>query len=484
MHPIVILTVFLVYTSLLFIIAAITGKRSTNETYFTGNKSSPWLVVAYGMIGSSLSGVTFISIPGEVGNSAFSYLMIVFGYLVGYAIIAQVLLPMYYERNLTSIYTYLGQRFGEVSYKTGSSFFLLSRSIGSSFRVYLVVNVLQVFVFDTWGVPFWINVALFMTLILAYTFRGGIKTIVWTDTLQTTFMLAALAVSVYFISTDLGMGLGTLLKEIADSSYSQILFTDFNDKRFYLKQFISGAFIAIVMTGLDQDMMQKNLTIRKLKDAKNNIYLLSWMLVPVNMLFLILGAALYMYASHMSIPIPAVTDNLFPEIALKHHGSFAGIVFLIGLMAAAYSSADGSLAALTTSFSVDILGLKKDTIKSEESKSRTRKIVHLGFALFLSLLVIIFRQINDQSVITKLFTIAGYTYGPLLGLFTFGLFTKYKIYDRWVPLVAILAPAICYLISVNSEMLFNGYRLGFELLVLNGILTFTGLLLLIDRRQP
>lgn len=484
MHPLSIVAVFICYSVLLFIIAAITGRKSNNETYFSGNKSSPWLAVAYGMVGSSLSGVTFISIPGEVGSSGFSYLMIVIGYLVGYAVIAEVLLPLYYSRNLTTIYTYLGQRFGPYSYKTGSSFFLLSRSIGSSFRVYLVVNVLQVFVFDNWGVPFGINVALFMILILLYTFRGGIKTIVWTDTLQTTFMLAAVAVSVYFISTDLGLGLGGLIKEVTSSEYSKIIFTEVNDKNFFLKQFISGAFIAIVMTGLDQDMMQKNLTIRTLKNARKNIYLLSWILVPVNLLFLFLGASLYLYASKTGISLPASSDDLFPLIALKHHGALAGTVFLIGLVAAAYSSADGSLTALTTAFSVDILGLRQKTAMSDKKKTRVRMIVHLGIAVFLTMLVIIFRTISDQSVINKLFTIAGYTYGPLLGLFTFGLFTKFRVYDKWVPLVALLSPVLCYILSIYSEYLFNGYKFGFELLVVNGIFTFTGLLLLVNKSAP
>lgn len=477
MHPLSILSVFVLYSALLFAIAAITSRKSNNETYFTGNKSSPWLAVAYGMIGASLSGVTFISIPGEVGTSGFSYLMIVFGYLLGYAFIAQVLLPLYYNRNLTSIYTYLGERFGVFTYKTGSAFFILSRSIGSSFRVYLVVNVLQIFVFDNWGIPFAVNVALFMGLILLYTFRGGIKTIVWTDTLQTTFMLAAVAVSVYFISTELGLGLGGLFKKVVHSEYSKLLFTDINDKRFYLKQFISGAFIAIVMTGLDQDMMQKNLTCRNLHDAQKNIYLLSWMLVPVNMLFLMLGAALYLYAANLGLAIPASTDDLFPVIALKHHGAFAGFVFLIGLVAAAYSSADGSLTALTTSFSVDILGLKSRNI-DEKRKVKLRMTVHVLFAVFLTLLVIVFRAINDQSVISKLFTIAGYTYGPLLGLFAFGLFTTWQVYDRWVPFLAVLSPLLCYILSANSVSWLGGYRFGFELLVVNGLLMFAGLYLL------
>lgn len=478
MNPNFILAIFIGYSSLLFIIAYITSRKSNNETYFRANKSSPWYVVAYGMIGASLSGVTFISIPGEVGTSAFSYMVLVFGYLVGYAVIAEVLLPVYYKKNLTSIYTYLKGRFGNYTYKTGASFFLLSRSIGSSFRVYLVVNVLQVFLFDNWGVPFAVNVALFMGLILLYTFKGGIKTIVWTDTLQTTFMLAAVGVSVYIISDRLGLNFRTMVNAITDSDLSQMFFTNVNDKRYFLKQFFSGAFIAIVMTGLDQDMMQKNLTCRNLGDAKKNIYTLSYLLIPVNLLFLSMGALLYIYAMHMGIDIPQRTDDLFPMIALNHGSTLAGITFLIGLMAAAYSSADGSLAALTTSFCVDILGLRETTKISEHDKIKTRMIVHLSFTVFLTLLVVFFRAISDESVINKLFTIAGYTYGPLLGLFAFGLFTKINVRDKWVPVVAIISPVISYWLSTNSESFFNGYKFGFELLILNGLITFIGLWML------
>lgn len=483
MNPITILLIFIAYTSLLFVIAYFTGRRSTNETYFSGNRNSPWVVVAYGMIGASLSGVTFISIPGEVGTSGFAYMVLVLGYLLGYAFIAQVLLPVYYGRKLTSIYTYLDQRFGPATYKTGASFFLLSRSIGTSFRIFIVVNVLQIFVFDTWGVPFAVNVALFMGLILLYTFRGGIKTVVWTDTLQTTFMLAAVVVTIFIISKELGLSIGNLIQEARDSQYTRMFFTEINDKRFYLKQFFSGAFIAIVMTGLDQDMMQKNLTCRNLRDAKKNIYLMSWSLVPVNLLFLFLGAFLFIYADKMGIAIPARTDDLFPLLALKHHGAFAGIVFLIGLVAAAYSSADGSLTALTTSFSIDILGLEKNKNLTDKQKVKTRMIVHLSFAVFLSGLVVLFRAISDESVINKLFTIAGYTYGPLLGLYSFGLFTKRSVNDRLVPAIALLSPALSYILSVNSAQWFNGYKFGFELLIFNGLITFMGLLAISKKKQ-
>ena len=483
MNPLLILAVFISYSALLFLIAGITGRRSTNDTYFTGNRNSPWYIVAYGMIGASLSGVTFISIPGEVGASGFSYMVLVLGYLLGYAFIAQVLLPVYYGRKLTSIYTYLEQRFGPYTYKTGASFFILSRSIGSSFRVFLVVNVLQIFVFDNWGIPFAVNVALFMGLILLYTFRGGIKTVVWTDTLQTTFMLAAVIVSVTIISRDMEMSLGALINQVSESDFSRMFFSEINDKRFYLKQFFSGAFIAVVMTGLDQDMMQKNLTCRNLKDAKKNIYLMSWSLVPVNLLFLFLGALLYLYVQKMGIAMPLRSDDLFPLIALKHHGTIAGLVFLIGLVAAAYSSADGSLTALTTSFSIDILGLGNKSNLSDRKKVNIRMIVHLCFAIFLTGLVVLFRSISDQSVITKLFTIAGYTYGPLLGLYAFGLFTKRGVVDRYVPLIALVSPVLSYILSVNSIHWFNGYRFGFELLIFNGLITYIGLLIISDRRK-
>ncbi|MDY0343832.1 MAG: sodium:solute symporter [Lentimicrobium sp.] len=483
MPPVTILSVFIAYSLLLFIIAGITGRKSNNATYFTGNRNSPWYIVAYGMIGASLSGVTFISIPGEVGNSAFSYMVLVLGYLLGYAFIAGVLLPVYYGRNLTSIYTYLRQRFGKRTYKTGASFFILSRSIGSSFRVFLVVNVLQIFVFDAWNMPFILNVGIFMGLILLYTFRGGIKTIVWTDTLQTTFMLAAVVVSSVMIARELELSFTGMIREIEASSYSKMFFTEVNEKRHFLKQFVSGAFIAIVMTGLDQDMMQKNLTCRNLKDAKKNIYLMSWSLIPVNLLFLGLGAMLYIYAERLGIAIPARTDDLFPTIALKYHGTFAGIVFLIGLVAAAYSSADGSLTALTTSFSIDILGLNENPALNDKQRVRIRMAVHIGFALFLTGLIIFFRAISDESVINKLFTIAGYTYGPLLGLFAFGLLTKRTANDRFIPYIAVAAPIICYFINEYSAQLLNGYKFGFELLLLNGFIVFLGVFLVSRRKN-
>ncbi len=481
MSPHLILLVFLSYTVLLFAVSFVTSRKADNQSFFVGNKKSPWFVVAYGMIGASLSGVTFISVPGWVGKTQFSYMMVVFGYIIGYYTIAYVLLPMYYKLKLTSIYTYLNMRFGFWSYKTGSFYFLLSRIIGASFRMFLVVNVLQIFVFDEWNIPFAFTISLFIVLIWLYTFKGGIKTIVWTDTLQTTFMLLSVAISVFLIVRALNIDFGTLVNMVADSNYSKIVYTDWHSKLFFGKQFISGAFIAIVMTGLDQDMMQKNLSCRTIEDSQKNVITLSWVLVPVNLIFLFLGASLFIFAEKTGITIPELTDNLFPTIAVKHLGAFAGITFIIGLIAAAYSSADSALTALTTSFSVDFLGMERRKDVSEKTKIRIRTYVHLGISLIVLLTVILFREINDQAVIAKLFTIAGYTYGPLLGMFSFGLFTNYKVKDKLVPVVAVLSPVICYLLSAFSEQLFNGYKFGFELLVVNGLLTFSGLYLIVKK---
>ena len=482
MTPQTILVVFIIYTLILFSVSIITSRRATNATFFVGNKQSPWFVVAYGMIGASLSGVTFISVPGWVGTTSFSYIMVVAGYLVGYYVIAYVLLPLYYRLNLTSIYSYLESRFGYWSYKTGAFFFLISRIIGASFRMFLVVNVLQLFVFDAWHIPFAFTVALFIFLIWLYTFRGGIKTIVWTDMLQTTFMLVAVGGSIFLISAELKMGLSDLIGKVVNSDYSRIIVTDWQSKQFWLKQFVSGTFIAIVMTGLDQDMMQKNLSCRNVGDAKKNVISLGWILIPVNLIFLFLGASLYFYANEKGIQLPALTDDLFPEIAIRHLGIFSGLVFIVGLIAAAYSSADSALTALTTSFSVDFLNVEKKKDLSENQQIRIRRFTHVGISLVVLVVIIVFRAINDQAVIQKLFTIAGYTYGPLLGLYAFGLFTKYKIKDKYVPIVAVLAPITSYFISYYSEFLFAGNKIGFELLLINGALTYLGLIILIKRK--
>lgn len=481
MKPSLILICFVVYTILLFIITWITSRKATNRTFFIGNKASPWFVVAYGMIGASMSGVTFMSVPGWVGTAGFSYMMVVFGYIFGYIVIGTVLLPLYYRLNLTSIYSYLETRFGFWSYKTGAFYFILSRVIGASFRMFLVVNVLQIFVFDLYNIPFSVTVLIFVLLILAYTFKGGIKTIIWTDLIQTTFMLMALLVSIYLIIDSMGINLSTMVNNVFSSSYSKMVFTDWNDKRFFLKELLSGAFIAIVMTGLDQEMMQKNLSCRSLRDAQKNMFTYTGIMVVVNFLILFLGASLYLFSSYQGIELPGRSDELFPVIAIGHLGPVAGLVFLIGLISAAYPSADGALTSLTTSFSIDFLGVNKRTDLNEKQRQRIRYLVHVLFAFILLGVIILFRSINDRAVIDKLFTVAGYTYGPLLGLYSFGLFTKYGLNDRWVPLIALLSPVICYVLSEFSVDIFNGYKFGFELLILNGFITFAGLLLIRKR---
>ncbi|MEI8048134.1 MAG: sodium:solute symporter [Bacteroidota bacterium] len=482
MTPTLIFISFLTYTVLLFAVTWLTTRKSDSESFYIGNKSSPWFVVAYGMIGASLSGVTFMSVPGWVGATQFSYLLVVAGYLIGYTVIATVLMPMYYRLNLTSIYSYLEQRFGFWSYKTGAFFFLLSRTIGASFRMFLVVNVLQVFVFDAWNIPFIVTVSIFIALIIAYTLKGGIKTIIWTDTLQTTFMLLAVGLSIYLISKDLHFDFRHLISTVWSSDYSNIVVTDWHSKQFYLKQIVSGAFIAIVMTGLDQEMMQKNLSCRNIRDAQKNMFSFSLVLVFVNLMFLFLGAVLYLYSSNHGIELPGRTDDLFPMIAIKYLGPLAGLVFIIGLISAAYPSADGALTSLTTSFTIDFLGLNKRTNLNEDQKKRIRYKVHISFALLLLFVIVVFRAINDRAVIDKLFTVAGYTYGPLLGLYAFGLFTRFQVIDKYVPYVAISSPIFCYFLSDYSVLLLNGYKFGFELLIINGLYTFTGLWLLRIRK--
>lgn len=477
MSPKAILIAFLAYTAVLFFITWLTARKSTNRGFFIGNKTSPWFVVSYGMIGASLSGVTFMSVPGWVGETQFSYFLVVAGYLLGYAVIALVLLPLYYRMNLTSIYSYLESRFGFWSYKTGAFYFLLSRVIGASFRMFLVVNVLQVFVFDAWNIPFGVTVFIFILLILLYTFKGGIKTIIWTDTVQTTFMLLAVILSIYLISKNMDLGISGLFQKAVDHGFTKIFNYDWSDRRFFLKQFFSGMFITIVMTGLDQEMMQKNLSCRNLRDAQKNMFTFSGVLVIVNFIFLFLGATLFLFADFKGITLPARSDELFPMVAINYLGPAAGLIFIIGLISAAYPSADGALTSLTTSFCIDFLGLPKKDHLDEKRKERIRYMVHVSFALLLLGVIILFRAINDRAVIDKLFTVAGYTYGPLLGLYSFGLFTHRQVRDKMVPLIALLSPCICYILSNYSVLIFGGYKFGFELLILNGIITFAGLLL-------
>jgi solute:Na+ symporter, SSS family len=473
MPPFLILGIFLLYTLMLFAITWITARKANNESFFIGNKVSPWFVVAYGMIGASLSGVTFMSVPGWVQETQFSYMVVVMGYLFGYAVIALVLLPLYYRLKLTSIYTYLDQRFGFWSYKTGAGFFILSRTLGASLRMYLVIHVMQIFVFDAWGVPFWVNVFIFIMLIIIYTFKGGIKTIIWTDTLQTTFMLLAVVLSVIYISRDMNISISDLVKTVKENPFSRIFITEWQHERFFLKQFLSGMFITITMTGLDQEMMQKNLSCRNIREAQKNMFTFSGIIFFVNLLFLFLGAILLLYIQAKGVTV-ASTDDIFPTVALRYLGPVAGVVFLVGLISAAFPSADGALTSLTTSVSIDFLRLDKRDLP-EKTKTRIRYIVPLSIALLFFICVMIFSVVSDEAVIDKLFTIAGYTYGPLLGLYSFGMFTNRKVKDGLTPAIAILSPVICFFLSRYSVELLNGYKFGFELLLLNGLLTFIGL---------
>ncbi|MGS2740141.1 sodium:solute symporter [Sinomicrobium sp. M5D2P17] len=479
MQPTYILLIIAAYFGLLILISYLTGKGGdNNETFFKAKRQSPWYVVAFGMIGASLSGVTFISVPGWVEASQFSYMQVVFGYILGYLIIGTVLLPLYYRLNLTSIYAYLGERFGNNSYKTGASFFLISRVVGASFRLFLIANVLQVILFNEMGIPFWVTVTLTIALIWLYTFKSGIKTIVWTDTLQTLFMLIAVGVATYSVYQDLAIGDIGVIRYLSQSEFSRMFFfDDFKSADYFWKQFFSGAFIAVVMTGLDQDMMQKNLTCKSLKDAQKNMFWFTIVLTVVNFFFLSLGLLLTVYAQQNGID--AHKDDLFPVLAKNYLGTGVFVFFLIGLIAAAYSSADSALTSLTTSFSVDILDIEKRY--DEKKQVRIRKRVHILTSLVLILVIITFKYIiKNESVIAKLFVFAGYTYGPLLGLYSFGLFTRWRVRDELVPVVAILSPILSYVIADRMQVWF-GFEFGFIILILNGFLTFCGLVFLIKK---
>ena len=473
MNTNIILLIFIIYFLVLLFISRLTTKKSSFNDFFNANRSSPWYLVAFGMIGTSLSGVTFISVPGEVGNSNFSYFQVVLGYLLGYYVIAKVLLPLYYKLNLVSIYTYLDQRFGYYSYKSGAFFFLLSRTIGASFRLFLVAGVLQIAVFNQLGMPFYFSVLITILLIWVYTFKGGIKTIVWTDALQTFFMLSAVIITIFIILEEMNLSLFESIELVKNSQYSNIFYFDWKSSNDFFKQFFSGAFIAIVMTGLDQDMMQKNLTCKNLEDAQKNIFWFCVILVIANLLFLSLGALLYIYSESLNIPIPQRSDDLYPLIALNNLGEITSVIFLLGIIAAAYSSADSALTSLTTSFCIDFLN-----IDNSSNKKRIRFFVHIGFSIILFIVILIFKEINDESVINSIFKAAGYTYGPLLGLFSFGIFTKYNVKDRYVLPICMLSPALSYLVNIYSEQLLFGYKFGFEILLLNGLITFLGLFLI------
>ena len=482
MSAALLMTVVLLYFSLLMGITYVTSRDDSNTVFFKGNRESPWYVVAFGMIGASLSGVTFISVPGWVRDTQFSYMQIVVGYLFGYLVIAWVLIPLYYKMQITSIYEYLRLRFGAISHRTGAFFFLLSRVLIASFRLFLVASVLQYFILDQWQVPFELTVILSVAFIWLYTFRGGIKTIVWTDTLQTLFMLGALGFSVHLMLDHLDMSLAQFWYSEDFGQYNKMVFTgDITASRHWLKSLLGGMFIALAMTGLDQDNMQKNLTCRSIRESKKNVISLGLVLILVNFVFLFLGALLFVYASRSGVDIPVVngqvkTDLLFPEIALNRElGPGLAIVFLLGLIAAAYSSADSALTSLTTSFSIDFLDL--DRKKTSLQKS-LRKKVHIGFSVLLILVIILYRYVLQENVISSLLQVASYTYGPLLGLFSFGLLTRYAIREGYVPWIALFSVLLTLVLDHFSAEWFGGYVFGYEILILNGLFTFTGLYLI------
>jgi len=498
MSPALLLSFVIIYFLLLLTVAWFTSRNSNNDTFFIGNKSSNWMLVAFGMIGTSLSGVTFVSVPGAVDKEAFAYMQVTLGYVLGYLTIAFVLIPLFYRLNLTSIYHYLSSRLGFRAYKTGASFFILSRTLGATARLYLVVNILQAAILDSWHVPFWLTTFIILVMILLYTYEGGVKTIVYTDTLQTTCMLAGLVICTIYILNHLHLGVGDSLTAMHEQGYSKVFFTDPDNKLFFGKQLLAGAFIALTMTGLDQEMMQKNISVRTAKDSKKNVVTLGFIMLGVIGLFLFLGGLLYLYGHSLGgnyvttiehgqkitrFMIPAkdghlenaTADKLFPVIALSHMTPIIAVIFIIALISALFPSADGAITALTSSFCIDIIGLQRRTDLNDAAKKRLRQRVHLVFAALFLLIVMVFKWVDNPSMIGLILKIATYTYGPLLGLFSFGILTKRSVNNKLVPVVCIAAPLICYIIDKFQDRIFGHFQVGLELLVINGLLTFLGL---------
>ncbi len=476
MSPTLLFSFVIGYFVLLLIVAWFTSRNSNNDSFFIGNRKSNWMLVAFGMIGTSLSGVTFVSVPGAVGKESFAYFQITIGYLIGYLVIAFVLLPLYYRLNLTSIYNYLSSRLGFKSYKTGASFFILSRTLGATARLYLVVNILQAAILDSFGIPFWATTLIILAMILMYTYEGGVKTIVYTDTLQTTCMLAGLVICVVYILNQMNMGFGESLTAMNEKGYSKIFFGDINSKYFFLKQILAGAFITITMTGMDQEMMQKNISVKTLKDSQKNVVTLGIIMLGVILLFLFLGGLLHLFAGQENLAVTG--DKLFPEVALKHMPPMISIIFIIALISALFPSADGAITALTSSFCIDILGLKRREDWNDGKQKKIRQRIHLIFAFIFLLFVMLFHWIDNSSMIGVILKVAAYTYGPLLGLFSFGILSKRTVKDNLVPIICIIAPLLCYVIDRFQKDIFGNYEVGLELLIINGLLTYIGLLLI------
>jgi Na+/proline symporter len=499
MSPFFLFSFVIGYFVLLLIVAFRTSRNSTNDSFFIGNRSSNWMLVAFGMIGTSLSGVTFVSVPGTVGDfagdsfKAFGYFQVVIGYWIGYFLIGFILLPLYYRLQVTSIYNYLHSRFGMTAYRTGALFFIISRTVGATARLYLVINVLQIFILNNIGVSFGVTALIILLMILLYTFEGGVKTIVYTDTLQTTFMLLGLIVCGVYIMKHLGLNPGTALKALTDKGYTSFLNTDFQSKGFFLKQIIGGMFITVAMTGLDQEMMQKNISVKNLRDSRKNMISFSMIMVVVNFMFLFLGGLLYLflqnkggyYNGHQFLMNGnnVIGDDIFPTIALNYLPKAVSIIFVIGLISALFPSADGALTALTSSFCIDLLGLRNRSDLDDNGKKRIRMTVHICFAIVFLLCILIFKWINNKSIINVILDLAGYTYGPLLGLFAFGIFTRRHLPDSWlVTAICLLMPLACYFLSKNAASWFGGFQIGIELLLINGMLTFLGLYIISEKR--
>lgn len=482
MSPIALSITIVSYFIILFAISYIAGHKADNEGFFVGNRKSAWYVVAFAMIGSTISGVTFVSVPGMVQASEFSYLQMVLGFIVGQMIVAFVLVPLFYRMNLVSIYEYLENRFGVSSYKTGAWFFFISKMLGASVRLFLVCLTLQLLIFEPFHLPFLLNVILTVFIVWLYTFRGGVKSLIWTDVLKTFCLIVSVVLCIYYIASDLQLNFTGLISSISDSDYSKIFFfDDVNDKQYFFKQFLAGIFTFIAMNGLDQDMMQRNLSCKNSRDSQKNMITSSLSQFVVILLFLMLGTLLYTFTARQGIDNPSKSDELFPMIATGHYFPvIVGVLFIIGLISSAYSAAGSALTALTTSFTVDILNAHK---KEEAALSKTRKQVHSGMAIVMGIVIFVFNLLNNTSVIDAIYTLASYTYGPILGLFAFGIFTKKQVYDRYIPLVAILSPALCYILQKNSEEWFGGYQISYELLIINAFFTFSGLCLLIKRKE-
>jgi Na+/proline symporter len=481
MSPILLFTFVVAYFLLLLVVAYRTSRGSDNESFFIGNRNSNWMLVAFGMIGTSLSGVTFVSVPGAVARDSFSYFQITLGYFLGYILIAYVLLPLYYRIHLTSIYNYLNNRLGVSSYKTGAAFFILSRVLGATARLYLVVNILQDAILSGFHIPFWVTTLIILLMILLYTYEGGVKTIVWTDTLQTTCMLGGMVICVIFILHHLNLNLSGALQAMQMKGYSKIFFFDPESKMFFGKQIIAGMFITITMTGMDQEMMQKSISVKTLKDSQKNMVVLGFIMLIVIFLFLFLGGLLQLFASNENLSISG--DRLFPDLALHHMPPFISIIFIIALISALFPSSDGAITALTASFCIDILGINRNEKLNEQRRKKIRQRVHLVFIGIFLIFVLIYKWISSDSMIGIILKVAAYTYGPLLGLFSFSILTRRSLRGRWVPLVCILSPILCFFLDKYQELIFGNFKIGLELLLINGLFTFIGLCLISNKAK-